>query len=272
VTIQLTRRAVAIALVAFLAVAGLAAASFVRTLAPAEATHRFPDVGTNNFFHESSGAIRDAGCADGFGDGTFRPNNPATRGQFGYWTHNCASRVAAASGPAQAFALDDTGATGDAPGYGPEVTVATTTIEVGNNAAGAPTGRTQFVTLTGYATMSSPSGFLGWCPIANEKTCGVDVRLYEGATLLATGTWRSGNADYPTEQIMATWVGPARSGSHTYTMKMATDNGDSLDIDANNRLIAMTSTFGSTGANTLSTDGDAAPRAVEATPGAPPAP
>ena len=47
--------------------------------------HRAATIGKEPVgFKRESGAIFDAGCADGFSDGTFRPGDPATRGQFGY--------------------------------------------------------------------------------------------------------------------------------------------------------------------------------------------
>ena len=59
----------------------------------AVASHQFPDIPTNSFFHKAITAIGDAGCAGGYQDGTFKQNNNATRGQFAYWLNNCAGRV-----------------------------------------------------------------------------------------------------------------------------------------------------------------------------------
>ena len=87
-TIQLSRRAVALALAAFLAFAALATVSFVRTLNPAEASHRFGDIGDTNFFHDSTAWLKDNGIADGFKDGRFYPNSHITRGQASYWFAN----------------------------------------------------------------------------------------------------------------------------------------------------------------------------------------
>ena len=87
-TIQLSRRTVALALAAFVAVAALAAVSFVRTLNPAEASHRFGDIGDTNFFHDSTAWLKDNGIADGFNDSRFLPNSNITRGQASYWFAN----------------------------------------------------------------------------------------------------------------------------------------------------------------------------------------
>jgi hypothetical protein len=250
--IQLSRRTVALALAAFLAVAGLATASFVRTLAPAEANHRFPDVATGTFFHESSGAIFDAGCADGYSDGTFRPKTNANRGQFGYWTHNCASRATHAS--------TLPGATGIPFTLGPEVTISNVTMQVGPTTNAQ---KNQFVHLTGTMTVYSNSTLATYCQ--------ADAKLYEGATLLQSGSARLVGA-IPSSSIAVDVVVPATLGSHTYTMKVDGSGTDCTGANAfNNGLTAVTSTFGKTGGNTESADGEAAPRADNASPPAPPA-
>jgi hypothetical protein len=89
VTIQLSRRTIAIALAAFLAFAAVATTSLVLTLTGrAEANHRFSDIANGTFFHAPTAWLADNGIADGFGDGTFRPNNNITRGQAAYWFRN----------------------------------------------------------------------------------------------------------------------------------------------------------------------------------------
>ena len=88
-TIQLSRRTVAIALAAFLAFAGLATASFVLTLTrTAEANDKFNDIATGTFFHEPTAWLADNGIADGFPGGSFKPNDNITRGQAAYWFAN----------------------------------------------------------------------------------------------------------------------------------------------------------------------------------------
>lgn len=88
-TIQLSRRTVALAVAAFLAFAGLATASFVLTLTrTAEANDKFDDIATGTFFHDSTAWLKDNGIADGFNDGTFKPNDNITRGQASYWFAN----------------------------------------------------------------------------------------------------------------------------------------------------------------------------------------
>jgi hypothetical protein len=87
-TIHLRRRTIALILAAFLAVTALSTVSFVRTLAPAEADHKFSDIATGTFFHEPTAWLADNGIALGFNDGTFRPNQGITRGQAAFWFAN----------------------------------------------------------------------------------------------------------------------------------------------------------------------------------------
>lgn len=45
-------------------------------------SHTFPDVSSSAFYHDSVTAVFNAGVTSGFPDGTYRPNNPVTRGQM----------------------------------------------------------------------------------------------------------------------------------------------------------------------------------------------
>jgi hypothetical protein len=84
--IHLSRRTIALALAAFLIVAALAAMSFVRTLAPAEAGAGFTD--TPPWIATHAAWLADNGIAGGYPNGTFRPNNNITRGQAAFWFGN----------------------------------------------------------------------------------------------------------------------------------------------------------------------------------------
>jgi hypothetical protein len=87
--IQLSRRTVALALAAFLALTAVATTSLVLTLTGrAEANHKFSDIATGTFFHNSTAWLKDNGIADGYNDGTFGPNRNITRGQASYWFTN----------------------------------------------------------------------------------------------------------------------------------------------------------------------------------------
>jgi hypothetical protein len=87
--IELSRRTIIIALVAFVAFAGLATASFVRTFtSTAEASHKFTDIGDTSWLHDSSAWLADNGIADGYANGNFEPGWNITRGQASYWFFN----------------------------------------------------------------------------------------------------------------------------------------------------------------------------------------
>ena len=58
----------------------------------AYASDTFPDV-PNGGFHDQIDLIVFAGCATGFNDGTFRPKDGTTRGQFAFWMNNCGGRI-----------------------------------------------------------------------------------------------------------------------------------------------------------------------------------
>ena len=62
------------------------------------ADHLFPDSTDEQAFHEQVGYIAGAGCATGFDDGTFRPNQSITRQQFAAWMNRCGGRAAEGSG------------------------------------------------------------------------------------------------------------------------------------------------------------------------------
>lgn len=64
------------------------------------ASHQFSDVATGSWVHPSVGHITAAGCATGYPDGTFRPDENPSRGQFAFWVSNCGGRAdfAVASG------------------------------------------------------------------------------------------------------------------------------------------------------------------------------
>jgi hypothetical protein len=85
--IQFRRRTVVLALTAFLAFAGLATASFVRTLAPAEAGGTgFTD--TPPWIAAHAAWLADNGIASGFPGNLFKPDDNITRGQAAFWFGN----------------------------------------------------------------------------------------------------------------------------------------------------------------------------------------
>jgi hypothetical protein len=80
---------------ALLRVAGVAAvlATTVGFGATAVANHVFPDVPSTYAFHAEVESVVDAGIATGYPNGTFKPNQAVTRGQFAAWTSRSATRV-----------------------------------------------------------------------------------------------------------------------------------------------------------------------------------
>lgn len=85
IQITLTRKTLAILVAAFVAVASLAAGALVRS---AQADDKFNDIATGTFFHESTGWLADNAIANGYPDGSFKPNNNVTRGQASFWFNN----------------------------------------------------------------------------------------------------------------------------------------------------------------------------------------
>jgi hypothetical protein len=59
----------------------------------AMANHVFDDSTDNQAFHDEVGRMSLAGCATGFPDGTFRPQDNVNRQQFAAWMVRCGGRV-----------------------------------------------------------------------------------------------------------------------------------------------------------------------------------
>jgi hypothetical protein len=68
-------------------------ALFVGGGAVAWANHQFPDVPTSSPFHDDIATFVDAGCASGFPDNTFRPQDPVKRQQMARFFAACGGRV-----------------------------------------------------------------------------------------------------------------------------------------------------------------------------------
>lgn len=95
VVIQLHRRTVALTAVAFAATLAVAVIALVVALTGrAEANDRFDDLPARASFHETAGWLAANGVADGFPDGTFRPDGDITRGQASSWLANYNETIA----------------------------------------------------------------------------------------------------------------------------------------------------------------------------------
>ena len=57
------------------------------------ANHQWSDVPTGNPFHADVASITTVGCATGFSNGTFHPNDPVLRGQSARWWRGCGTRL-----------------------------------------------------------------------------------------------------------------------------------------------------------------------------------
>ena len=104
VGLTLNRRHVAVLAAAFIALLALSATALgVALTGRADANHKFNDIATGTFFHQPTAWLADNNIADGYPDGTFKPNNNITRGQASYWLanyNNSITRHEASSNPA----------------------------------------------------------------------------------------------------------------------------------------------------------------------------
>lgn len=57
------------------------------------ANHQFPDVPTGNAFHDDIDDFANAGCATGFPDGTFHPQEDVKRQQMARFVNACGGRI-----------------------------------------------------------------------------------------------------------------------------------------------------------------------------------
>lgn len=109
----------------------------------------FSDTSTSPFATEIDN-ITDAGCASGFPDDTFRPQDLVKRQQFAYWLDNCGSRSAEGDGSA----------TGSPIG-GMPADLEDATITVG----GAPDQHQYLLVIASFNVTGPPSGVTCPCRI-----------------------------------------------------------------------------------------------------------
>jgi hypothetical protein len=64
------------------------------TIGVAFANHNFPDVPTSGPFHAAVDNFVNAGCATGFPDNTYRPQDPVNRQQMARFVNSCGGRIA----------------------------------------------------------------------------------------------------------------------------------------------------------------------------------
>ena len=191
----------------------VATSAITATATTAVANHQFSDIPTGSFFHDEIAAIYDGGCAGGFGDGTFRSGNPATRGQFALWLSNCGGRVAFANDGSRSLASST------------EQGLATAAVTAG----AMPTGG-GFVVAFGSVAAASPG-----C----AATCVVEFRLYRDGNSSPTQTVAVAvGEDAPGSGSLQT-VLPVDGGSNT-TMRLAgarTAGGDPVTVEGSLTLL-----------------------------------
>jgi hypothetical protein len=103
----------------------------------------FPDVPTSNPFHDEISEFGQAGCADGFPDGTYHPTDPVKRQQIARFFTRCGGRVVSAVGSVTA-------------------TTSLTFTDVASVNATPPADGFMVVTATGDANVTGAD--LGACP------------------------------------------------------------------------------------------------------------
>ncbi|MEL7210321.1 MAG: S-layer homology domain-containing protein [Actinomycetota bacterium] len=209
------------------------------------ASHQFNDVDNGNFFHDNVSAIKEAGCAGGFNDNTFRTNDAVNRGQFTLWFQNCLPRVARSSSMAAT--------TFPAAGNTPTVLL-TDTITIG----GFP-GETQFLRITGVADVF-PTGSSYSCPGGGAAAAKGNVSIEVGGVgpvsiqqFQHAATDSFNNWTYR-ENIVVDAVIPVTTGDViSYSMRGASDScstANGIYTAENRSLTAQTIPFGPTGTAT----------------------
>ena len=202
----------------------------------------FSDIGGGAYESQITN-IANAGCASGFNDGTFRPQEGTKRGQFAYWLNNCGGRVAyARSGATLTFANSETVALTDS-------------IRTGG-VAGA--GQTQFLRVTGTAEVgSTQQDFANFCDSLLE--CNIDVILYVNnptATEVARhqASWVTGYSspnEYETLTVDAVVQVPTDT-TISYSLRVQGNNlNPSMGKVLDRSLVAEVIPFGATGGTSL---------------------
>jgi hypothetical protein len=196
------------------------------------ASHQFSDVGDDHPFHDEIGMVVDSCVAAGFPDDTFRPTNSVSRQAMAAMLSRGLGQVEVADGATAMLPGNDTG-TITAP-----LTLASVDVAIPNL-----DGCTQYVEVTGRASVDIPGLKLDKC---NAARCSVFLDLYEGASLLGTAEGVL-SGDFDVDVMTVNAVVPADGGTHTYTLAartwlMKANAGSAHDI----RLIAETHPFSAT--------------------------
>jgi hypothetical protein len=224
--------------------AALAAVALLTSTVTVALALNFSDTAGSPFLDEID-KITDAGCASGFPDGTFRPQDQVKRQQFAFWLNNCGGRVAFAEASntltfanTENVALTDTITTGGASG----------------------SGQTQFLRVTGTAEVGGTTqSFDDFCVSLIE--CNIDVELHVNAPANPSGevvshqaSWVTG-ASNPNEMATITVdavVQVPTDTAITYSLRVQGTNLEASQGKVIDRtLTAVAIPFGAQGGNTL---------------------
>ena len=168
--------------------------------------NHFSDVPGTHFFHPEVAAIAGAGCATGFNDGTFRPGDNTTRGQFAFWFNNCAPRVGDATMETPTDVPDSVPADGF---RGADVSLLTQGFEIGG------TNGVQQVMLVVSGRFTNYTAHNTSCAL---PACSVFLDVYIDGDLVADGE-ATVAGDYGGATVAANGVWYAQSGAHTIEVK-----------------------------------------------------
>lgn len=168
---MIRRGAAIVALTALFGVSvGLGSAAFARS---------FSDTG-GTFFEEQIDKLTDAGCAAGFNDGSFRPRDATTRGQFALWLNNCGGRIA--------HKVDNIAAVFD----NADLTLLSDSIVLDGD-SGA--GQTQIVRIEASVGLGTQAvAFADFCSSGLECFAGLQITSNAGNSLVQNMNWVNGGS------------------------------------------------------------------------------
>lgn len=204
-------------------------------------TGSFTDAPHGTPFHDEMNAIKAAGITSGCNvDGTlYCPTESVRRDAMAAFMHRGFGRI----GFSQNSGFPTFGGD-EADGYvAPTLTSKTITVP--------GVSGTQFVWLQASAIAFTNGTFASACTQTSNGVCNVELKIYEGGTLLAA-TFARINDDRGGATLVATGVVAASSGAHTYTLK-----ADSFQVAAGQmfagsvKFTVVTLPFGATGSTTL---------------------
>lgn len=196
------------------------------------AADAFSDVPSSHTFHDEVGAIADAGITTGYGDGTFRPDQPVNRGAMAAFMHRGFGRVG----------HDESNTVLDA---GESASLGTVTVD-----AGATSSGTGFVVVSGHVEASTATEASCPCQVLVSMDEGDGTSTHERTYLNLPGTANeSGHSriDGTAQQVYPI----AADASETYTLSVDLMDADATSVNVSGELTAVYVPFGPDGDDTL---------------------